>query len=314
LSLGLAAAALLATARPAAAQFRTSGLTGNNSLGGGLGGTSSFGAGGGLSSGLSSGGFGSGMSSGNLGSGGFGSGNLGSGGFGNTSFGFSNTGGTGNRSGASTGSFRPTGGQSYGSTSFTGQYFGNPLSLGLVTSNGQASQMTFGQALYNVNTTTGGSAYGNYGGVSPLGGRTGTTTNLGALGGNLGGVRAGALGGATNLGGTALVNSTGTTSQTFTPAGAGVVRRAPAFVATIGFTPTPLSPSRLTVDLQDTISRSSQLPSRGNIQVSLDGPAVILRGEVADESERSLAEGMLRLTPGVHEVRNELTVRGPAGP
>jgi len=329
LSLGLAAATLLATARPAAAQFRTSGLTGNNSLGGGLGGTSSFGAGGGLSSGLSSG-LGSGLggsSFGSLGSGGFGSsmgGNLGSAGFNSNSFGFTNTGGTGSRSGASTGSFRPGASQSYGSTSFLGQYYGNPLSLGLITGNGNTSpQMTFGQQLFNVNTGAGAGAYGNYGGVSPLTGRTGTTTGVGAVGavgalggGALGGAnRVGALGAAGGaLGGTAAVNSGLAGANNGAPAGVGVTRTAPAYVATIGFSTTPLSPSRLAVDLQDTIARSSQLPSRGNIQVSMDGSAVILRGEVADESERRLAEGMMRLTPGVHEVQNELTVRNPGGP
>jgi osmotically-inducible protein OsmY len=35
---------------------------------------------------------------------------------------------------------------------------------------------------------------------------------------------------------------------------------------------------------------------------------VILRGRVADDDERRLAEGMVRMEPGVREVRNELII------
>jgi len=59
-------------------------------------------------------------------------------------------------------------------------------------------------------------------------------------------------------------------------------------------------------DLQQIIGVSSRLPSRGNIQVVMDGPTVVLRGKVQDDHERRLAEAMVRLSPGVRQVRNEL--------
>jgi osmotically-inducible protein OsmY len=65
-------------------------------------------------------------------------------------------------------------------------------------------------------------------------------------------------------------------------------------------------------DLQSIIDRSSRLPSRSRIAVSYDGSVVVLRGEVRDEKERRLAEGILRLSPGVREIRNELTHPGQA--
>jgi hypothetical protein len=311
LPLGLAAAGLLTTAGPAAAQFRTSSAPTLTS-GFGLSGGSGIGSAGASLGGTSFGGLGSsGFGSSGLGSSGFGSSGFGSSGFGSSSggFGFGNTGssmGAGARGGniGASASFRP-GTAQYGSSSFLGAYYGNPLSLGLVGSNGQvATTATFGQPLYN--TTSGAGLYGNTGGYGALGGRT---TGLGALGGR--GVGAlGALGGSGALGGQGGTASVATGAQNFTPAGVGVVRRAPAAVASLGFSYTPPPASQLVAGIQDVIARSSQLPSKNGIQVALDGPVVVLQGTVADDAERSLAEGMIRLTPGVHDVRNELVVRG----
>jgi hypothetical protein len=40
---------------------------------------------------------------------------------------------------------------------------------------------------------------------------------------------------------------------------------------------------------------------------------VVLRGTAVSEDDRQLAEAMLRLSPGVGEIRNEITVQAPAG-
>jgi hypothetical protein len=237
---------------------------GGSSLGGGLGGSS---LGGGLGGSSLGGGLG--------GSSGFGTntGGLGSSGFGN------NTGGLSSNTTArpGTGSTGRTGSQSYGTTSFLGTNYGNPLSLGVYTANGTAA-MSFGKPLYTISSTT--------------------TTTTGAGGRT--------LGGAGGLGGTASISGG---SQSFTSSGTGVVRRAPAYVATLGFRSTPPPPLQLQADLQGVISRSGQLPSKDGIQVGIEDGVVVLRGAVADDAERRLAEGMLRLTPGVHEVRNDITVR-----
>jgi osmotically-inducible protein OsmY len=40
----------------------------------------------------------------------------------------------------------------------------------------------------------------------------------------------------------------------------------------------------------------------------------VLRGEVANEREKALAEAIVRLSPGVREVRNELQPRTTSTP
>lgn len=62
-------------------------------------------------------------------------------------------------------------------------------------------------------------------------------------------------------------------------------------------------------DLQTVIARSSSLPSKGSIRVVSEGDIVVLQGSVQDEHERRLAEALVRFTPGVREVRNELVPR-----
>jgi osmotically-inducible protein OsmY len=57
--------------------------------------------------------------------------------------------------------------------------------------------------------------------------------------------------------------------------------------------------------------RSSMLANPRGIDVRMDGNVVVLRGTVRDEDEAKTAEGMVRLTPGVLTVRNELTYPNP---
>lgn len=73
--------------------------------------------------------------------------------------------------------------------------------------------------------------------------------------------------------------------------------------------PTPaIVPARLQTDLQGLISRTSAIRTPGTVRVEVVGTTVILRGRVADEDERRLVEGMVRLEPGVQMVQNELTI------
>jgi osmotically-inducible protein OsmY len=64
--------------------------------------------------------------------------------------------------------------------------------------------------------------------------------------------------------------------------------------------------------LQQYFANSDRLPSHGNIRVEVDGPTVVLRGTVSDDHERRQAEALARLTPGVRDLRNELSVRDTA--
>jgi hypothetical protein len=87
--------------------------------------------------------------------------------------------------------------------------------------------------------------------------------------------------------------------------------RSPAYVTTFGASLTwpPGYADKLQKELPLVLARSSSLHSRAGIQVALDGEVVVLRGQVADDHERSLAESLVRLTPGVAQVRNELVVQ-----
>ncbi|HZT78944.1 MAG TPA: BON domain-containing protein, partial [Gemmataceae bacterium] len=74
----------------------------------------------------------------------------------------------------------------------------------------------------------------------------------------------------------------------------------------------PMPPARLQADLQNVLARSTRLPSAANVRVTVEGDVVVLQGTVGSERERRLTEAAVRLTPGVHDVRNELEVAGGA--
>jgi hypothetical protein len=178
----------------------------------------------------------------------------------------------------------------------------NPLAAGL---SGVTGRSTFGTALYaNLNPT--GTMSGSSGGGSFTGSRTGTTGMM--MGGGAGFMGSGAGGayGASARPSSGSYPGLGGTSTTTT--------RAPTYSAAIGFSAAPVAPSGLQTSLQQMLARSNALPSSPNIQVAVDGDTVVLRGLVADDHDRRLAEGMVRLTPGVHDVRNELVVATAAAP
>jgi len=75
----------------------------------------------------------------------------------------------------------------------------------------------------------------------------------------------------------------------------------------------PRAPLKPREDLQRILARSSSLTAADSIQVLSDGATVFLRGVVANDSDRRMAEALLRLSPGVDVVRNELTI-GPPRP
>lgn len=321
LASGVMGFALLVGASPAAAQFRT----GGGGQGGGSRGAGSIGGGGLGGGGLGGGGLGSSIGGGSLGGGGLGggarstsfgasgfagggaglgSGGLGGGGIGQGSFGASGfAGGLGSGGFGSTAqgtSFRgptlplgsPTSSVGTGTGSFgyavsaanpLAAFYANPLAMGLGTGTGTTGTLAsggFGQPLY-----------GNLTSTSPtLGGGLGLTGGLGGLGA-----------------GNTLTTTGGMGMSTVG------IRRAPAYVAQIGFSspssqPAPVVSSRMRTELEQTLSRSTSLPSKANIRIAFDGPLVVLEGTVADDRERRLAEGLVRLTPGVRDVINKLEV------
>ena len=87
----------------------------------------------------------------------------------------------------------------------------------------------------------------------------------------------------------------------------------PAYATTLGIKDAPPPPSAAAVqfDLQNMLFQAPQLDSRDAVRVVIDGAFVVLQGQVVDEEERQLVEDMVRLTPGVGMIRNELAARSP---
>jgi hypothetical protein len=120
-------------------------------------------------------------------------------------------------------------------------------------------------------------------------GGTATASTFGGAGG-----RGGAAGGTGSIN---VANPGGIIAQT---------PRRFAVATTVKFPVRPTPPAELLPNLQLMIGRTTAIANPQGVQVVLDGPAVVLRGTVRDEDEARLVEGMIRLTPGVGEIRNEL--------
>lgn len=295
----------------AGASIGGSGLGGGGSLAGsGLGGGSLGGMFGGGSS--STGGIfgGSALTSGFFGSGG----NVGSTSFGtnqNRTFSRNNQ-GTMNRPGGSSLGLAGTGQLFSGvsSSNILGSYYANPVALGMPAG---TTQTAFGSPIYaNLTTGTSLGTSGTLGsGVRGISGTLGSGFSGGSstLGyGTTGYSPYGTLGGSGTYGG-----STGFGSRIGAGSGNQWVN---PYVMSWEAKPSPFNrPSAAPVgklygEVRSVLDRSTSLPSRGNIQLRMNGPGLILEGTVADERERRLAEGLVRLTPGVREVENRLQVRG----
>jgi hypothetical protein len=198
------------------------------------------------------------------------------GGTGSGSSGFLNsgTGGTGLTGNTTGGGTRTGGGSSYQGISASNPFGPNYINLMTLGLPSGASKPRFGSPLYTITTST---------------------TQV------------------ANRGGTATIS--GTTIQSYPGATSIGVRRTPAYSTAIGFDYEPPSPDSIQAKAQEVISRASkQLKSHDSILVSLDGETVVLRGSASNANERRLAEALVRLTPGIHDVRNELEVPELAPP
>ncbi len=124
-------------------------------------------------------------------------------------------------------------------------------------------------------------------------GRTGTTATTGAN---------------TNRTGTTGTNRSTSFNSNSNFTGGEVIplQRAISYTATLRFASPAIVPAQMQADLQTVIGRSSMIANPSAINISMEGPIVVLRGNVKDEDEARTAEGMIRLSPGVKQVRNEL--------
>jgi hypothetical protein len=246
----------------------------------GLGGTGSFTgtsfSGGSFTGSSFSGGFGaSGSTSGTSFTGSSGMNSSNRGGFsGNWAGNFS---GGSNRGTSTTGIFGTTGTFGSGATgagagSVFSPYYFNPMAAGAPN----VTNPSFASPIYGGNAT--GGVQGGFGLGSGFAGNPSTQANLSAA-------------------------NTGTGPTT----GA---RRIQYYTASTGFDYRPAGPNQVQGEVERVLSRSTSLGPNRNIQVAVEGPSLVLRGTVASDQDRHLAEALIRLTPGVYEVRNELEVAG----
>jgi hypothetical protein len=206
-----------------------------------------------------------------------------------------------------TASDTPAAGGVISPSNFLGGSFSNPYYQGTYT-NTAGTPGGFGTVLFG----TGAAGTGATGTRATGAATARTTTAAGRVGGaNPFGTSASPFGGATGAGGRAggFGGAAGATS-----AFGGQVIPLPrniAYTAVLRF-PTPaIVPAQRVADVQAVFARSTQFGGPAAVSVLADGPVLVLRGRVGSEDEARLAEGMVRLTPGVREVRNELTFPTP---
>lgn len=202
-------------------------------------------------------------------------------------------------------------------------YLANPMYQG--RSGVQSTSLTtvigpggFGQSLYGATGGASGAsgAGGTGGAASRTTGRTGTTGATGstALGGATStasrtggglGSSSGGLGGTTGRAGGAFGSNSSNSQNQNQQMSSG---RQIAYTQTPRFPAiAPVPPAQLQADLQTMLNTSF---NTGGVQATLgDGGVVVLRGRVADDDEARSVAGMVLLTPGVKEVKNELTTR-----
>jgi hypothetical protein len=234
-----------------------------------------------------------------------------------------------------------SGAQVNGTNGFAG-YYANPFYQGRPGSTGNDSPGGFGTAfsggtgtasrnagtLQNRSSTgtnqarttgstsalTGGSTTGS------TGSRTGTNTTGTAVGQGFGsGFNTGTTG-TTGFGTTGGRNNTGFGNTGFgntrNSMFGGTQQNQPGIVipqtspvryqASVRIAAPAIAPTALTTDLRGALDRSSFLTNARGIQITMDAGQVVLRGSVKDEDEAKTAEGIVRLTPGVRDVKNEL--------
>lgn len=127
-------------------------------------------------------------------------------------------------------------------------------------------------------------------------------TNTGAAGG--GRTTTGATGQGGRAGGGFGTNSSQDPGGVLVP-----LPRQISYSSQIQFKSPPIVQGALFTDIRGTLDRSTFLSNPRGVDVTVaEGNVVVLRGQAADPDEARAIEGMVRLTPGVRDVRNELTV------
>ena len=196
---------------------------------------------------------------------------------------------------------------SFGGLGITGQ-----SRLELTTLNPSAA-FSSGQNVSGAPTTAGqvssGSAFGTTafsntaGGAGAAGGLGGSAIGGAGLGGGFGGIGGrglgglGGIGGLGGLGGGGAGNASAQAKKLIRP----IVRPDIDFERE--------SPVTIATNAQGRLARIPLPKKLRGVISSVDGETIVLRGEVATESEKRLVERLVKLEPGIDLVRNEVTVR-----
>jgi hypothetical protein len=149
-----------------------------------------------------------------------------------------------------------------------------------------------------------------YGAVYYQGANPSTVPNQ--IPGGFGQVLYTATGATGNRGGTAIGGNRGGNSTITDPGGQIVtLPKQIAYTSQVQFKmPGGNLMPQLQGDLRSAIDRvpTDQLTNPAGVQVAVDGRNVTLKGSVKDTDESRLVEGLVRLTPGVFVIKNELVV------
>jgi hypothetical protein len=215
------------------------------------------------------------------------------GGAGGSTGGGSTTGGTGSGATLSTLGTTPVlsaptasggnSGNSLSTSNFLTPYYGNPYYQGVLSNAMTANSPPggFGAVLFN--------------GTSGSGGGT-----IGSAAGTIGGATAG--GRATTGGGKGGTTNTNSNQQgPLIP-----VQVQMSYQCKADFPIAPIIPSQLQAELVAMIGRSKAVSNPAAIQISTNADIVTVRGVATSRDEARTIESMIRMTPGVHGVKNEI--------
>jgi hypothetical protein len=162
------------------------------------------------------------------------------------------------------------------------------------------------------------SAGGSVGPTGAVGSTSGTSRNgasgaKAAFGQPVFATNATAAGGIGGVGGINGLTGSGSLATNAAPFefDTAAMRKTPGYTTSLSDEfPLPVRiPTQMTANLRNVLDRSTQLRSQGSIQLRVENEVVVLTGTVANDRERRLAENLIRLSPGVADVVNELQVR-----
>ena len=92
----------------------------------------------------------------------------------------------------------------------------------------------------------------------------------------------------------------------------GTLPRQISYTSVAKFSSPPVVPAQLQSELTGMLSRTTMVSNPAAVQVVMgDGTNVVIRGTAKDADEARAIEGMIRMTPGVRQIKNELTYPKP---